>query len=69
MRAQFMLMLDMLRGRPKSRPTQHGRQLSVTQPRSLAAAVVTRMRRKPDGKDLNWGCRVGVRMTRRSDLG
>lgn len=69
MRAQFMLMLDMLRetAQESADSMDANYRWFHPAPNTLAAAVgSTRMwERKPDGKDLNFGVvRVGVGMTR-----
>ncbi|MBO0884929.1 MAG: type VII secretion protein EccC, partial [Mycobacterium sp.] len=69
MRAQFMLMLDMLRdtAQESADSMDANYRWFHPEPTTLAAAVgSTRMwERKPDGKDLNFGvARVGVGMTR-----
>lgn len=69
MRAQFMLMLDMLRetAQESADSMDANYRWFHPAPNTLAAAVGTQRmwERKPDGKDLNFGVvRVGVGMTR-----
>ncbi len=69
MRAQFMLMLDMLRetAQESADSMDHNYRWFHPAPTTLAAAIGSgRMwERKPDGKDLNFGIvRIGVGMTR-----
>lgn len=69
MRAQFMLMLDMLRetAQESADSMDANYRWFHPAPNTLAAAVGSRRmwERKPDGKDLNFGVvRVGVGMTR-----